>query len=123
MKDISDTLKYKDVEYKLVFDLNVMEELQEKYGTFDKWCDEAYGKNTGEPSIKALAFVITAMINEGIEIENEDSGMELKKPITTRKANRILSELAREIGLSNIVNKIDKVMTNSLQGGENSKNE
>lgn len=124
MKDISDTLTYKGKEYKLVFDFNVMEDLQDKYGTFNKWIEEAYGKETGEPSVKALAFAIASMVNNGIEIENEDrKPEEALKPISTRQANRMLTELAREGGLDNIIKGIDGLMSKSLQGGENSKNE
>lgn len=122
MKDISDTLKYKGTEYKLVFDFNVMEEIQDKFGTFNAWVQEAYGKETGEPSMKALSFAIASMINEGIEIENEEKGID-GKPITTRQANRILTQLAQEDGLNGVVQNIDDLMSKSLQGGESSKNE
>lgn len=35
MKEISKTLEYKDKTYKLVFNLNVMQVIQEKYGTLE----------------------------------------------------------------------------------------
>lgn len=124
MKDISDKLTYKGKDYKLVFDFNVMEDLQEKYGTFNKWIEEAYGKKTGEPSVKALAFAIASMVNNAIEIDNEDRAPEeAEKPITTRQANRMLTALAAEGGLENVVKSIDGLMAKSLEGGENSKNE
>lgn len=124
MKDISDTLEYKGKEYKIVFDFNVMQDLQEEYGTFNDWVDQAYGKKTGEPSIKALAFAIMSMVNNAIDEANEDrKPEEQEKYITSRVANRMLSEFAKGKGLSNIVKKIDGLMSESLQGGENSKNE
>lgn len=124
MKDISDTLTYKGKEYKLVFDFNVMQDLQDEYGTFNKWLEEAYGKETNEPSVKALAFAIMSMVNNGIEIENEErKPEEAIKPITARQANRMLTELARGEGLDKVITSIDSLMSKSLQGGENSKNE
>lgn len=124
MKDISDTLTYKGKEYKLVFDFNVMQDLQEEYGTFNKWIEEAYGRENGEPSVKALAFAIMSMVNNGIEIENEErSPEEAVKPITSRQANRMLTELAKEGGLDGVISGIDGLMSESLQGGKDSKNE
>ena len=123
MKDIMDTLKYKDKEYELIFDLNVLQEMQDKYGTMTKCLDEAYGKKTGEPSIKAIAFLVTAMINEAIDIKNDEKGTN-EPPVTEKMVNRMLSEFMRNSGdLSAVVSKIDDLMTKSLQGGEDSKNE
>lgn len=123
MKDIMDTLKYKDKEYELIFDLNVLQEMQDKYGTMTKCLDEAYGKKTGEPSIKAIAFLVTAMINEAIDIKNEEKGTN-EPPVTEKMVNRMLSEFMRNSGdLSAVVSKIDDLMAKSLQGGEDSKNE
>ena len=122
MKDISDTLEYKGKTYKLVFDFNVMQDLQEEYGTFNQWVEEAYGKASGEPSVKALAFAICSMVNEGIDEENEEKGEETPH-ITTRQANRMLSAMASSGGLSAVVKGVDDLMSKSLQGGEDSKNE
>ena len=72
MKDIMDKLEYKGKEYKLIFNLNVLEEIQDKYGTLEKILAEAYGRKTGEPSIKALSFMIMSMVNEGIDIDNPE---------------------------------------------------
>lgn len=118
MKDISDTLKYKGKDYKLVFNFNVLEETQAVYGTLTKWVEEAYGKKTGEPSAKALTFMLTLMINEGIDIENEDRE-EKVKPLTLKQVGRLLSE----IDLNTAVSTIDELMGKSIKGGENSKNE
>ena len=37
MKDNAGKITYKEKEYKVVFNLNVMEAIQEEYGTIDKW--------------------------------------------------------------------------------------
>ena len=123
MKDIMDTLTYKGKEYKLVFNLNVLQEMQDKYGTMQECINRAYGVKTGEPEIKTLAFMVTAMINEAIDINNEETGTK-DEPITEKAVNRMLSEFMRnESGLHDVVQKIDKLVGDSLQGGKDSKNE
>lgn len=122
MKDINDKLEYKGKEYTLVFNLNVLEAIQDEYGTLTKWIEKAYGKKTGEPSAKALAFIIATMVNEGIDIDNENREV-AEKPITTKTANRMLSDYMKQNGIEKVIEKVDDLMGKSLQGGENSKNE
>ena len=65
MKEISKTLEYKGKTYKLFFNLNVMEVIQDKYGTLENWGKLTDGtENDGEPNAKAVIFGITAMLNE-----------------------------------------------------------
>ncbi len=88
-----DKINYLETEtekFPLAFTLNVMESIQEKYGTIEAWSNLI--QRNGEPDIKALKFFITEAINEGIEIGNEKSG-EKGKPITSKKAGRILTEI------------------------------
>lgn len=122
MKDIMDKLEYQGKEYKLIFNLNVLEEIQDKYGTLNKILMEAYGEKTGEPSVKALAFMIAAMINEGIDIDNEKREVP-EKFITQKQANRMLTEFIQKNNIEDVVKLIDDLMTKSLQGGKDSKNE
>ena len=72
IKEVSSKLTYKDKEYKLVFNLNVMEKIQDEYKTLDAWGALTDGSE-GEVNIKALVFGVTEMINEGIDIDNEDN--------------------------------------------------
>lgn len=140
MKDISETLEYKGQKYKLVFNINVLEEIQQEYGTFSKWLDYVTGdakerktgeftkiKNQdgeivevekGEPDLRAVKFAYFQMINEGVDIENEESGAN-KKPVSMRFVGRMFTE----IGIDNMVNKLEKLAAESNQGGEDSKNE
>lgn len=120
MKDISNTLTYRDKDYELVFNFNVLEAIQNEYGTLTQWIEEGYGRRTGEPSAKALTFMLTEMLNEGIEIKNEDAAPEEQTPPFNRKK---VARMLNEIGLENIVEVIDDTMSKSLQGGEDSKNE
>ena len=45
MKDIESRITVNDKEYPIVFNLNVMEEIQEEYGTLDKWGNMTDGNN------------------------------------------------------------------------------
>ena len=101
--------------YPLVFTLNVMEAIQEKYGTIEAWSNLI--QRDGEPDIKALKFFITEAINEGLEIEAERNG-EKPKVITAKKAGRILTE----IGLSGAASKIMATISDSVEMDEVGKN-
>ena len=101
--------------YPLVFTLNVMEAIQEKYGSIEAWSNLI--KRDGEPDIKALKFFITEAINEGIEIENEKTG-EKRKAMTSKKAGRILTE----IGISGAANKIMATISDSVEMDKTEKN-
>ena len=117
MKDINGKIQYKDKEYNLVFNLNVMETIQAEYGTIDNWGsltdgteyakreyekqgkkkswddldDSEKAKYSGEPDAKAVIFGFTQMVNEGIDIENEENGTDIK-PLTLKQVGRIISE-------------------------------
>ena len=113
-----DKINYLETEtekFPLVFTLNVMESIQEKYGTIEAWSNLI--QRDGEPDIKALKFFITEAINEGLEIEAEKIG-EKPKAITSKKAGRILTE----IGLSGAANKIMATISDSVEMDEVGKN-
>ena len=104
MKEISNVIKYKDKEYKIVFNLNVMEQIQDEYGTLDKWGKLTDGSE-GEPNIKALIFGFTCMINEGIEIDNDENGTD-NKLFTQKQVGRLMQEVGLE--------EMTKVLTNTV---------
>ena len=114
MKEISKEFEYKGKSYKLVFNLNVMEVIQEKYGTLEKWGKLTDGaENDGEPNAKAVIFGITAMLNEGIDIENEENGTE-EKMLTNKQVGRLITE----IGLQSSAQLMNGVVIDSTQSGE-----
>ena len=114
MKDFNGEFKYKDKIYKTVFNLNVMEEIQEKYGSIDKWGELTDGsENAGEPNAKAVIFGLTSMINEGIDIENEENGTKTKK-LTTKQVGRIITE----VGLAEALKTLNTTVTESTKSDE-----
>ena len=116
MIDKINYLETKTEKYPLVFSLNVMEAIQDKYGSIDKW--SSLIQKNGEPDIKALKFFMTEAINEGIEIENEKNN-EKRKSVTSKQFGRILTE----VGLSDTANKIMTTISESIQTDDTSKNE
>lgn len=94
MKEVSSIINYRGKEIKLVFNLNVMESIQQEYGTVDKW-GKLIDNKDGEPDIKALKFGLTEMINEGIDIDNDENGT--NEPfMTSKQVGRIITELGLE---------------------------
>ena len=96
----------------LVFNLNVMEEIQEKYGTLEKWGEITQGN--GEPKVKDLKAGIMAMMNEAIDIENEENGTN-ETPLTEKQVGRIMTE----VGIKAIVEKIQEITIASTKSGDN----
>lgn len=119
MKDFNGVIEYKNREYRLVFNLNAMELIQEEYGSIDKWGELTDGskKNDGEPNIKALIFGLAAMINEGIEIDNEEKG-ENVPPLTLKQVGRIIGD----IGLTNAMQTVNNTVLESTKS-DDQKNE
>ena len=95
-----------------VFNLNVMEEIQEKYGTLGKWGEITTGD--GEPKVKDLKAGIMAMMNEAIDIENEENGTD-EKPLSEKQVGRIMTE----VGIKAIVEKIQEITIASTKSGDN----
>ena len=112
MKDVEKKFKYKGKDYRLAFNLNVMEEIQDEYGTLDKWGSLTDG-SSGEVNAKAVIFGFTAMLNEGIDMENEDNGTD-NKPFTHKQVGRLLTE----IGLDNMTQQLNEVVVESTKSEE-----
>lgn len=114
MREISGTLEYRGKTYKTIFNLNVMEKIQEEYKTVDNWGSLTDGIS-GEVDIKALIFGIKEMINEAIDIDNEDNGT--NEPFLTHKqVGRIVSE----IGFNKAAEKMNNLVIESVK--DDSKN-
>lgn len=104
MKDYKFEFEVEGVKYPLVFNLNVMEEIQEEYKTVEKWGSLTDGKS-GEVNVKALKFGLTAMINEGIEIENEEKS-ENRALLTNKQVGRIITKMGVENAVAQLNNSI-----------------
>lgn len=112
MKEMRNEIEYKGQKYNLVFNLNVMEVIQDEYGTLDEWGKLTDG-STGEPNAKAVVFGFTAMLNEGIDIDNEENQTNIK-PFTHKQVGRILTE----IGLREATSKMNNTVIESTKSEE-----
>lgn len=115
MKSAIQEIEYKGKSYRLVFDLNVMEAIQDEYGSIEAWGKLTEPEDGGEPNVKALVFGVMQMINEGIDIDNDENGTD-EKPLTHRKVARILTE----VGLDSVADKMQKTVIDSTE--DDSKN-
>ena len=140
MKDFNGSIQYKGADYRLVFNLNVMETIQEEYGSIDKWGSltdgTAYAENEyirqhgsldgwddlkpkekakyeGEPDAKAVIFGFTQMLNEGIDMSNEENGTNIP-PLTLKQVGRMITE----VGLANATAKMNQTVIESTKGEE-----
>lgn len=102
--------------YPLAFNLNVMEEIQEAYGSLDEWGRVTQG--TGEAKVKDLKVGILAMINEAIDMQNEENNTN-EPLLTAKQVGRIMSE----VGVQHIISAIQQITIASTKGEDNGKNE
>lgn len=109
MKETNGEIRYKDKMLKIVFNLNVMEAIQEEYGSLEAWGKLTDGSE-GEVNAKAVIYGITQMINEGIDIENEENGTNIK-PYTLKQVGRIITEC----GLQNITKDMNDTVIASTE--------
>lgn len=115
MKDFYTEFELNGKNYILCFDLNVMEAIQEEYGTIEKWSNLTNGTGSGEADAKAILFGFTEMLNEGIDIMNEKNGTN-EKPLTRKQVGRILTQY----GMNNVAAKLSETI--SAAGKDEEKN-
>ena len=108
MKDVSGKIEYRGKTYRLVFNLNVMELIQDEYGTIEKWGEITEGGNA-----KAIKYGFAAMINEGIDIDNDENGTD-EKPFTLAQVGRLLTEY----GLDNAFQTLNDIVAESVENEE-----
>lgn len=116
MREVSKKISYKGKDYKLVFNLNVMEVIQDEYKSLDEWGALTDGK-AGEVNVKALLFGLTAMLNEGIEISNEDNNTN-EPYLTHRQVGRMLTE----VGIEDMTSKMNELVVDSTETEDTRKN-
>ena len=110
MKDYKFEFDLDGKKYTLVFNLNVMESIQSKYGSVKKWGSLTDNKNGKEPNAKALIFGFTEMINEAIDIENDEKGTD-KPMLTLKQVGRIITKA----GLRESAKKLNQVIVESVK--------
>ena len=113
MNDVNGKIQYKDKEYTIVFNLNVMEAIQAEYGSLEEWGNLTDGTESGEPDAKAVIFGFTEMINEGIDMANEADGTDIKT-MTRKQVGRMITE----VGLAEATATMNQTVVESTKGEE-----
>jgi hypothetical protein len=113
MNDVNGKIQYKDKEYTIVFNLNVMEAIQAEYGSLEEWGNLTDGSESGEPDAKAVIFGFTEMLNEGIDMANEEDGTDTK-PLTRKQVGRMITE----VGLLEATATMNQTVVESTKGEE-----
>ena len=103
-----------DRKYPIVFNINVMEEIQEAYGSVSAWGGLVENAEGGEPKVKDLKIGLMLMINEGIDIENEMTGQNTPM-VNAKQVGRLISD----VGFTAITNVIQNITVASTQTGDN----
>lgn len=112
MKDYSIKFSVGEKEYKAIFNLNVMEAIQDEYGSIQKWAELTDAKS-GEVNAKALTYGLTEMINEAIDIENDEKGQ--NEPLLTRKQ---VGRLISQAGLEQSANALNSAVIEATKDDE-----
>lgn len=112
MKDFAGHITYKGKELTIVFNLNVMQAIQEEYGSLNKWGKLTDG-GKGEPDAKAVIFGFAQMVNEGIDIQNEENGT--NEPFMTLKQ---VGRMITEIGLEAAAKQMNDTVIESSKSAE-----
>ena len=115
MKNTVVYIETADNKYPMAFNLNVMEEIQEHYGSLDEWGKVTQGD--GEPKVKDLKYGVLAMLNEGIDMENESTGSNMPM-LTAKRVGRIMTE----VGIPRIVAAIQDITVASVKTEDSGKN-
>lgn len=118
MKDISKEIEYRGKNYKIVFNLNVMQLIQERFGTVEAWGEAMSQEKGKEPKASDIIYGFWAMLNEGIDIDNETAlPHEKKEPLTLKQVGRMLTE----VGINGAAAEMKSLVVESTKG-DDSKN-
>lgn len=109
-------INYKGNDYELVFNLNVMEVIQDAYGSVEAWGELVEAED--EPKAKDIKYGFVAMLNEGIDIYNEEHADDedfIKRDFfTDKQVGRIISD----IGLYEAAKTLNKTVVDSTKSDE-----
>lgn len=114
MKNKLTYIETEDRNYPIVFNINVMEEIQEAYGSVSAWGAIVENAENGEPKVKDLKIGLMFMINEGIDIENEITGRN-DPTVSAKQVGRLITD----VGFEAITNKIRNLTIESTNTGDN----
>ena len=74
-------------------------------------------RQAGEVNVKALLFGLTAMLNEGVEISNEDNNT--NEPYLTHKQ---VGRMLTEVGIKDMTSTMNELVVDSTETEDTRKN-
>lgn len=109
--------------YPMCLSINVMAELQKKYGSFEETMELIDSSKQNEINYAVLIDFYYYSINEGIDIYNENKNEQEKMNfVSERQAGRIISELgfakSKETAKSTVISTDTSTSTKSADNGE-----
>lgn len=109
--------------YPMCLSINVMAELQKKYGSFEETMELIDSSKQNEINYAVLIDFYYYSINEGIDIYNENKNEQEKMNfVSERQAGRIISELgfakSKETAKSTVISTDTSTSTKSTDDGE-----
>ena len=107
-------LETKTEKFPYVYTLNIMEALQNEYGSLNAWGNLIEPQDGSEPNIKALLFFVKESINEAIDIQNEDSETQ-RDFVSEKKVGRIISE----VGMKKVNELVKDIIIQATKGNDN----
>ncbi|RZT00900.1 hypothetical protein [Cuneatibacter caecimuris] len=84
--------QYKGKEYELVMTVNVIDQIQETFDIHINEISKIIGDMKSRSFYKNIASIITIMLNEAIEIQNEENG-EKNTPINEAEVRRYITNV------------------------------
>lgn len=110
-------------QYPMCLSINVMAELQKKYGSFEETMELIDSSKQNEINYAVLIDFYYYSINEGIDIYNENKNEQEKiNFVSERQAGRIISELgfakSKETAKSTVISTDTSTSTKSADDGE-----
>ena len=105
-----------DKERHLLFSLNVIDEMQDKFGGFDKLAEMLKGKD----GIKNLRWLLTLLLNEGADDGDEElTEKQVGKLIHTGNFNEVKSSIFKAFSLGNNGTEESPARDDEEDGGDN----
>jgi len=104
MKDVLIHFEANEVSYPLAFNINVLEVMQDKFGSFTAFADSLSSKDGDEPKMKDIKFIYTECINEGIDMENDPDCVHFIKSdetrpfLTEKQVGRLIGSITDKAG-------------------------
>lgn len=92
----------------LFADINTLLDIQEKFGSIDEWI-ERLGAEEGKTDYNVMRWTVMTFINEGITLENIETGKE-KEQVTERYAGALISAY----GAAKMMKKIIEAYANCM---------